>query len=45
MSKGEASNASRAAAKTTPLQFPSGLLGFENVKEFALLTSEEEEPF
>lgn len=45
MSKGEAINASRAAANTTPLQFPSGLLGFESVKEFALLTSEEEEPF
>ena len=44
MSTGEAEKDKPAATKTL-LQFPNGLLGFESVKDFALLSVEEEQPF
>lgn len=45
MNTGEAEIAKKPAGVKTTLQFPNGLLGFENIKHFELISLEEEHPF
>lgn len=45
MNTGETDNVKKPAAAKTLLRFPNGLLGFEGIKQFALVSVEDEQPF
>ena len=45
MKTGDAETTTMPAGVKTILQFPNGLLGFENIKRFELISLEEEHPF